>query len=276
MKLRLFVFVLLLANVVFGVWSLGWLDTVFGITARTDREPHRVLQQVKPQLMTIVTPAAESGATSRTPARPIGPPTPAPTPTPTATESPVRTAAASAPGVMPALGAPSPSSPGLAASGGVSVCVEATGLTAAQADTAEKSLASLPTTAWRRVAVETPASLAAAMGPFPTREALRSKVAELERLKIPFERVPQPNPDGSAAASAPTLLVLSRTPTRAAAEEILRGLAQRGVRTGRVITLSPAGTFHRLIVEGANEAQAQALKAAGTGVDGKSFESCAA
>lgn len=292
MKLRLFVIVLVLANVLFGVWSLGWLDEIFGVTARTDREPERVLQQVNPQSMTIVAPSADAGA----PGRPSGarvtaapPATSTRSPAsvtvapprvgvdgdaPTSAETSVRPGAASAPSVMLALGAPSTSSPG--ASGAVSMCVEVAGLTTAQVSVAERSLASLPPSAWRRVTVERPASFAAVMGPFATREALRSKVAELERLKIKFERLPQPNADGSTPVSAPTLLVLARAATREAAAATVSGYAQRGVRTARVVSLSPADTVHRLIVEGATEAQMQAIKASGTGVDGKTFDACAA
>ncbi len=266
MKLRLFVLLMVLANLAFGVWSLGWLDSLLGVTARTDREPNRVLQQVNPQAMTVLPPGASPKLpASRTPSPPsLSPSSKASAPAPASL-------AASVPLAMPSdtVAASAPSQ------GTVTICLEAADLSTAQLTVAEKALAALPASAWRRVALEQPASFGAVMGPFPTREALRTKVAELERLKLTFERAPQPNADGTVAAAAPTLLVLARTGTRDEATKSLAGLAQRGVRTARVVQLTAATTMHRLVVDGANEGQAQALKANGSGIDGEPFTACA-
>jgi hypothetical protein len=45
---------LLLANLVFFVWSLGWLDSLVGTRARGDREPERLARQVRPETIRIV------------------------------------------------------------------------------------------------------------------------------------------------------------------------------------------------------------------------------
>jgi len=45
---------LLLANLVFFVWSLGWLDSLVGTRARGDREPERLARQVRPETIHIV------------------------------------------------------------------------------------------------------------------------------------------------------------------------------------------------------------------------------
>lgn len=45
---------LLLANLVFFVWSQGWLDSLVGTRARGDREPERLARQVRPETIRIV------------------------------------------------------------------------------------------------------------------------------------------------------------------------------------------------------------------------------
>ncbi len=301
MKLRLYVIALLLANALVAVWSMGWLDSVFGTTLRTDREPDRVLQQVNPQAMSVVTEGPESRGPSpnkdqRPPSSrsPASPPTTAPTSpkpadrgalTPSGETSEASTPVAgvtpaAVAGVIPvavAVAEQAPMTVGVNATQAspAASCLEAGPFNTDQVGMAESKLSSLIPAGWRRVTVEQPASFAVLMGPFPTREALRSKVAELERLKIRFERLAQPNADGSPAANAPTLLVLARGQTREAAASALPGLAQRGVRTARVAQLAPAATVHRLLVEGITEAQGQALKTMGDGVEGKGFAACA-
>ena len=62
--LRSLVALLLLANLVFLVWSQGWLDGVVGTRASGDREPERLAQQVRPETVRILTPQAVAAAAS--------------------------------------------------------------------------------------------------------------------------------------------------------------------------------------------------------------------
>ena len=59
--LRALVVVLLLANLTFFAWTQGWLDAVVGARAIGDREPERLLRQVRPETVRIL-PANEVAA----------------------------------------------------------------------------------------------------------------------------------------------------------------------------------------------------------------------
>jgi hypothetical protein len=251
MTLRLTVAALLVANALALAWQLGAFDSVLGVEARTDREPHRVLQQVQPQSVTVVNGAAV------TKGAPGAPPT----------------AAADAVVASPVAANTSGASASVADG---AACIEAGPLTQVQLVIAEQSVADLPSEAWRRISRERAASYGIVMGPFPTADALTIKANELDRLKQRFERVPQPNADGSAPAKAPTLLLLQRVASREASSVVLAAMAQRGIRTARVVLLAPAVTTHSLRVEGATPEQLAALKSRGSGVDGKPFAACAA
>ena len=63
--LRAAVLALLLANVAFFAWTQGWLDTVVGIRSIGDREPERLLRQVRPELIRILPPVAVAAAKAR-------------------------------------------------------------------------------------------------------------------------------------------------------------------------------------------------------------------
>ena len=52
--LKALVALLLLANLVFFGWSRGWLDGLVGVSARGDREPERLSQQVNPDRIVIL------------------------------------------------------------------------------------------------------------------------------------------------------------------------------------------------------------------------------
>lgn len=66
---RWIVAALLIANVVFYSWSQGWLDDVTGLRARGDREPERMLKQVRPESVRVVTAQAVAAAASAAEAR---------------------------------------------------------------------------------------------------------------------------------------------------------------------------------------------------------------
>jgi hypothetical protein len=64
--MRALIALLLLANLAFFAWTQGWLDSVVGIRSIGDREPERLLRQVRPELIRILPPA--SGANEAAPA----------------------------------------------------------------------------------------------------------------------------------------------------------------------------------------------------------------
>jgi hypothetical protein len=76
MLLRVLAGILLAANTLFFIWTQGWLDGFLGIRATGDREPQRMLQQVNPDAVRIVTPealAAEVLATNSASEQAAGP-----------------------------------------------------------------------------------------------------------------------------------------------------------------------------------------------------------
>lgn len=148
-------------------------------------------------------------------------------------------------------------------------CLEAGPYTPAQVGPAESVLQTvLPAGSWANLKTEVPAVWILYMGKYPNHDALVKKADELKRLKVPAEEV----------RNAPELeqgLSLGRFDNRPAADKALADLAQRGVRTARVVSLSPAAVSHMLRVERA-DATLQA-RLAGLRADallGKPFTAC--
>ncbi|MEO8153358.1 MAG: SPOR domain-containing protein [Rhizobacter sp.] len=79
--LRLFVLLLLLANIGFYAWTQGMLDGIVGARPQGDREPERLTRQVRPDTVRVMPPAASSAAAALAEAPPLcleaGPYTPA-------------------------------------------------------------------------------------------------------------------------------------------------------------------------------------------------------
>jgi hypothetical protein len=127
-------------------------------------------------------------------------------------------------------------------------CLEAGPYSPEQITAAESVLQTvLPAGSWANVKTETPAVWIVYMGKYPNREVLQKKADELKRLKIGFDEV-HGNPEFDDG------LALGRFDNRPAAEKALAEVAQRGVRTARVATLSPASVSHNLRVERADAA----------------------
>ncbi len=125
-------------------------------------------------------------------------------------------------------------------------CLEAGPYTGAQIGAAEGVVQTvLPAGSWISVKTDTAAVWIVYMGTYPTRDAMQRKAEELRQLKIAYEELRNlPELDDG--------LALGRFNNRAAADKALAELAQRGVRTARVVMLSPPGTQHRLRVERAD------------------------
>lgn len=62
MKLARLALLLVVANVLFFVWSQGWLDGIAGLRAQPEREPERAARQFQPHLLRILPPGAAASA----------------------------------------------------------------------------------------------------------------------------------------------------------------------------------------------------------------------
>lgn len=223
--LRWLVLALFMANVLYFVWSQGWLGLGGGPAAT--REPWRVQQQVRPDMVRVLPADTVVPAPSGSPVTPALP------------------ASAAASAVVGAASAPE----------STLACFESAPLAPAGLDAAEQALAAiLPARGWIRASRELPPPHVVVIGPL-ARDALPKKREELTRLRVGFEELRLPGNEGGAGLS------LGRYESAAAAQAALESLAQRGVRTARVLALREPGTETRLRIENATPMQAEALRA---------------
>jgi hypothetical protein len=215
--LRWIVLAALLANLAYWAWGRGTLSGL-GLVPTAERDTARLQQQQRPELVRVLSPNA----------------VPAPRSTPTG------------PAAVPA-DAPVTAS---------SSCFESAPLAATAIDAAEQAAAgALPPGAVTRVTHTLPAEHVVAIGPLSSRDAVRKKVEEIDRLRLPHEAAKLP---GDREASH---LLLGRYDSAAAAQAALLGFSQKGVRTARVVLTREAGNELRLRVDAASAEQAEALRA---------------
>jgi len=264
--MRVAALLLLLANLLFFAWSHGWLDGVAGARASGDREPERLALQVRPEAVRVLTPpqaalaaasaaaaaaaaasaaasslaAPASGAASASASgsAPASAPAAAPVSAPTLAPAPASAASA----VRPAPAAASAA--GAAASAAAAACFEAGPFAAAELAAAQAALkAALPPgTRWADVVVPRGGAWVVYMGTFANREAQQAKEDQLRRIRVDFEEMDAP------AALGPGLS-LGRHDSRAAADAALAQLTRRGIRTARVVELSPPVVTHLLRID---------------------------
>ena len=120
---------------------------------------------------------------------------------------------------------------------------------------------------WAEVKTETRGSWIVYLGKFADAEGLAKKEQELKRLKLDFEIMRSP----------PTLergLSLGRFDQRAVADKALERFTQQGVRTARVVELSPPGSASMLRAARADAELATQLAALKTASLGKGFAAC--
>ena len=262
--LKMLVAALLVANLGFYAWSRGWIDG--GAATRGDREPDRLARQVRPESIRILPPAAaETRSRSAAATTLAAAPSSAPTP---------QGESAAAPVSAPAATASTASAPAATAAvpGVPLACLQSGPFTPAEVPRVEAALqAALPSPAshWTNVKIEAPGIWLVYMGKFTGREALKSKVEELGRFRgLVVEEV----------RNAPELepgLSLGRYDSRTAAEAALTRLSERGVRTARVVALSPPATVVTLRFERADPAlKAQLLGLPPATLAGTGFVPC--
>lgn len=152
---------------------------------------------------------------------------------------------------------------------GETACLEAGPFDEPARAAAEKALAQAGVAAsrWAVVSLDKPGAWLVYMGKYPSHEVQLKKEEELRRIHVTFEEAPR----------TPELefgLVLGRYDDKAAADSALNQVAQRGVRTARVVTLAPPSRLHLLRAEHADAAlqsQLQGLKAPALGAG---FRAC--
>jgi hypothetical protein len=258
--LRALVALLLLANAVFWIWSQGWLDDVVGVRSTGEREPQRLAQQVRPEIVRVlpgagpaapVTPAAasapDSGSAMQQPP-PRGDDGAAPAAVAAGT-TPNTAATPSAPWVE-AAAAPAPASS--ASPSADTPCLEAGPFTANEVAAAMAAInrAALPSGTVRDLTGPAPNTWIIYMGRFTDPEKMAEKQSQLNRISgMKYERVrgiPELEPG----------LSLGRFTDRTSAQAALDDWNTRGVRTARVVALPPS-TIHRLRAEGLDAATRQ-------------------
>jgi hypothetical protein len=222
---RWIVVLLLAANALYFAFGRGWLAPL-GLAPVVQRDPARLTQQVRPQLLRVLPPSA------------VGPPVPAAPP-----------ASAAAPATS-GNGA-SDATPAVALA-----CLETDPLSDDALGAAESLLATaLPTRGWVRVAQESPPQYAVVIGPLAGRDALQKKVDELARLRVAAEPI-KLAVDGANSNH----VALGRYEQDSAAQAALQSVALRGVRTARVALLRAAQPGARLRLDNLAPDPAQALR----------------
>lgn len=228
--LRAFVAAALLANLVYAAWHAGLFGFI-GLRPATQRDPARLEQQVRPQVLRVLSPAAAaSAAAAAASAAAVGPLPPKPT------------AAAAAAAVTAEPLADVASAPGTAApaAAGNLACLDLGPLdSAAAADSAERALATvLPERGWVREQRPVTAQYAVYVGPILSRDAARQRREELVKLKLSFEAIELP--DGRFGGKQGGYS-LGRHDSEAAAQAALDSFVDRGLRNARVVLVREAG-----------------------------------
>ena len=119
-------------------------------------------------------------------------------------------------------------------------CLLSPGLEQAQAGVLRSLLASWPAGSWNLEGVTEPPRWIVYMGPYAGLEQVARKRAELRQLGISFEPVNNPQLEPG--------LSLGGYPSEAAATQQLAALAERGVRTARVVQERPEQRGERLLL----------------------------
>ncbi|WP_298833556.1 hypothetical protein [uncultured Piscinibacter sp.] len=235
--LRMIVLLLVLANLLFFAWTRGWLEGATGLRPHPEREPQRLARQKNPDLVVVLTPSAASAAL--TPRTVPG----APLPAASAASAPLRGA-----------------------------CLEAgpfaTGASVSAVAALQALQPALPAGSWVDVTIERPGSWMVYLGRYPNRDALARQQDELKRNRVSYQEVTTP-------AEYTPGLSLGRFNERAAAEQSLAQLGQRGVRSARVVELAAPTTLHMLRVQNADAALADRLATIRSPALGRGFVPCA-
>ena len=145
-------------------------------------------------------------------------------------------------------------------------CWVASGFSPAQAETLRNALTAtgLPASAWRVEEVRVPGRWIVYMGRFNPEQMARKKV-ELREMRVDFREV--------SIAAGPGL-ALGTFPSEEMAEQGLRDLGRRGVRTARVEAERPESLSFSLRLPAVTDAQRAEVTALGPALAGRSLQPC--
>ena len=228
---------LLLANLGYFVWGQGLL-AAYGLKPARHSEPERLAQQIRPEAMQLITPAAAVS------------PTPAPT-----VEVAAKVSVKAAPEVeVAAAAAVDVQSPPAPPAG--PACLQVGMFTERQARALRPRLqAGLAKGSWSLESSDTASRWIIYMGRYVSAEAMNRKRLKLEQLGLDFQ------PPASALLNPG--LSLGSFASKADAEEVLAQLKSRGLRTARVVAEQPELPSFWLklpVVDAALQTQLNALK----------------
>lgn len=236
--LRLAVIVLLLANAGYYAWSQGLLKD-WGFAPEEQAEPQRMNQQIRPETLQIlrVNPSRNAPPTS-------------------SQAAPAGAAAASS------SASSSPSSPSAPDAG---ECLQAGVFDERQAEALRATLAPLPQGSWQLDPTPIPGRWMVYMGRFDDLETMDRKRAELRARKVDHDR---------AGGTLEYGLSLGRFSSKEAAERELTNLANKGVRTARVLQERPDATGFTLRLPAVTDALRPQLEPLRTAMAGKTLRAC--
>ena len=236
--LRLAVIVLLLANAGYYAWSQGLLKD-WGFAPEEQAEPQRMNQQIRPETLQIlrVNPSRNAPPASSQ-AAPAG--------------AAVASSSASS----------SPSSPSAPEAG---ECLQAGVFDERQAEALRATLAPLPQGSWQLDPTPIPGRWMVYMGRFDDLETMDRKRAELRARKVDHDR---------AGGTLEYGLSLGRFSSKEAAERELTNLANKGVRTARVLQERPDATGFTLRLPAVTDALRPQLEPLRTAMAGKTLRAC--
>lgn len=263
--LRWVIVLLVLANAGYFVWTQGYLDGL-GMAPVDQREPERLAQQVKPEVLRLLNgPKGASAPVVDAPAAPTAPgpaAEPAPTPVATGSTSPSPVAAPiAAPTPTPAAVATNDKAP--------RACWQANGFTEPQAELlrAELALLGLPAGQWQLTENRSGARWIVYMGRYDNAAQVDRKKDELRGIGVNFREI-------TAPGLAPGL-ALGTYSTEAAAQQALRDAEQGGVRTAKVTQERAESLSFTLRLPAITETQRAAVGGLGKAMSGKTLRRCA-
>ena len=236
--LRLAVIVLLLANAGYYAWSQGLLKD-WGFAPEEQAEPQRMNQQIRPETLQILRVNPSRNA-----------------PPASSQAAPAGAAAASN------SASSSPSSPSAPDAG---ECLQAGVFDERQAEALRATLAPLPQGSWQLDPTPIPGRWMVYMGRFDDLETLDRKRAELRARKVDHDR---------AGGTLEYGLSLGRFSSKEAAERELTNLANKGVRTARVLQERPDATGFTLRLPAVTDALRPQLEPLRTAMAGKTLRAC--
>ena len=236
--LRLAVIVLLLANAGYYAWSQGLLKD-WGFAPEEQAEPQRMNQQIRPETLQILR---------------VNPSRTAPSSSSQSAPSGVAVASSNA--------SSAPSSP---SASDAAECLQAGVFDERQAEALRATLAPLPQGSWQLDPTPIPGRWMVYMGRFDDLETMDRKRAELRARKVDHDR---------AGGTLEYGLSLGRFSSKEAAERELTNLANKGVRTARVLQERPDATGFTLRLPAVTDALRPQLEPLRTAMAGKTLRAC--